>query len=267
MGCPRFEPQPDNTFRIIHAPAYRSFSGTIRKVEAGELTSTDIEAQLKDILRKYPWHFEAAYLLSDLYSRMKNFEKACDVRFNACQKLMELLPEEEDADPILLDFEKKENQSLLFLLQGSAIDHFLIHEYEMAAALLETLLDLDEEDHLGVSQTLAYCYIALGEKESFEAILADLDDKSAEKPLTEMWAQWQFEGEINAALLADFRKNHPVVYVEFTTCEHPITEAYLTNIDSERPSRESRARLLWLQTEHLWQQFPEFIAALKPHKG
>lgn len=267
MIFPQFEPQSDNTFRIVHAPAYRSFSGIMRKIEAGELATADAEAQLKQILQKYPWHFEAAYLLSDLYSRMKDFKKACDVRFNACQKLMELFPEDDETDPVLLDFEKKENQSLLFLLQGSAIDHFLIHEYELAAALLETLIDLDEEDHLGVSQTLAYCYIALGEKESFDAILPDLDDKSAEKVLTKMWAQWHFDKKITTDLLDDFRKHHPAVYNEFTSNEHPVTEAYLTDIDSERPSRESRARLLWLQTEHLWQQFPEFIATLKNHNG
>lgn len=260
---PHFEPQPDNTFRIVHAPAYRSAFALLRKIEAGELAPADAEVQLKDILRKYPWHFEAAYLLAGLYMGAGEFQQACDVRFRACRRLMELLPEEDDADPIPLDFEKKENQYPLFLLHGSAIDHFLMYEFEMAAALLETLLDLDEEDHLGASQTLAYCYIALEEPESFETILPDLDEKSAEKPLVELWAQWQFGKKMSPELLTGFRKNHPAVYREFTDTEHPISDTYLKDIDGERPSPESRARLLWLKTEHLWQKFPGFIEALK----
>ena len=263
MIRPHFEPQPDNTFRIEHAPEYRAFSVVLRKIEVGELAPADAETRLKEILRKYPWHFEAAIRLAELYTATGAFQKACDTRFAACQRLMELLPEEDDADPIPLDFEKKENQCLLFLLQGSAIDHFLICEFELAAALLETLLDLDEEDHLNASQTLAYCYVALGERDSFEAILPDLDDKNPEKALAERWAQRQFDGKIASASLAEFQRKHPAVYREFTADEHPVTEAYLADIDGERPSSESRARLLWLKTEHLWQQFPEFIVALK----
>ena len=38
---------------------------------------------------------------------------------------------------------------------------------------------------------------------------------------------------------------------------------YLADIESERPSREAQARELWLQTEHLWTQFPGFVEALK----
>lgn len=262
MTRPHFEPQPDNTFRILYPSAYRSFSAVLRRIDSGELAPADAESQLKEVLRKCPWHFEAAYALAGLYTAAGAFEKACDTRFKACQKLMELLPEE-DAEPVALDFEKKENQYLLFLLQGSAIDHFLIGEFELAAALLETLLDLDEEDHLDASQTLAYCYIALGEQESFEAILPDLDEKSAEKALARLWAEWQFGQKLAPVSGAEFRKNFLAVYREFTAAEHPVTDDYLKDIDSERPSQESRARLLWLKTEHLWQQFPEFIVELK----
>lgn len=149
------------------------------------------------------------------------------------------------------------------MLHGSAIDHFLISEFDLAAALIETLLDLDEEDHLDVSQTLAYCYVALKEQDSFEAVLPDLDEKGAEKRIVTLWAQHQFNGKIDPAAAAEFKNRFPVVYSEFTAAEHPVTEIYLADIDSERPSRESRARQQWLKTEHLWQQFPEFIVQLK----
>ena len=36
----------------------------------------------------------------------------------------------------------------LELIRASAIDHFLINDFEMSAALLELLLELDPEDHL-----------------------------------------------------------------------------------------------------------------------
>ena len=263
MTRPHFEPQPDNTFRLVHTPAYGTSSMILRRIEAGEIAPADAEAQLREILKKYPWHFEAAYRLGGLHASAGEFKQACEVRFKACQRLMELLPEDEETDPLPLDFEKKENQYPLFLLHDSAVDHFLIYEYEMAAALLETLLDLDEEDHLGASQTLAWCYIALNEPESFEAVLPDLDGKSPEKSLAEMWAELHFTHHLSDEKIKDFRERFPAVFHEFTSEKHAITPGYLTDIDSERPSPESRARLLWLKTEHLWQQFPEFIVSLK----
>ena len=54
-------------------------------------------------------------------------------------------------------------------------------------------------------------------------------------------------------------------YAEFKAAEHPVSAAYLADIDSEHPSREALARELWLQTEHLWNQFPGFIEALQKH--
>lgn len=260
---PHFEPQPDNSFRIVHSGGYYALSSVMLKIKTGELSPEDAKAQLKDMLRKYPWHFEAALRLSEYYTQEGAFEEACDVRFRACQHLMELLPEEEDAEPVVLDFENKETLYPLLLLQGSAIDHFLACDFEMAAALLETLLDMDEEDHLDVSQTLAYCYVALDEQDSLEAVLSDLDDKSPEKMLVRIWAQKRFGGSVEKQLTDEFKKKFPDIYREFISEEHPVTEAYLSDIDSERPSPEARARLLWLKTEHLWMKYPELPEALK----
>lgn len=39
-------------------------------------------------------------------------------------------------------------RAALELIRASAIDHFLINDFEMSAALLELLLELDPEDHL-----------------------------------------------------------------------------------------------------------------------
>ena len=43
----------------------------------------------------------------------------------------------------------------------------------------------------------------------------------------------------------------------------PADDAYLRDIESERPTPQAQARELWLKTENLWTAFPGFIAALK----
>ena len=54
-------------------------------------------------------------------------------------------------------------------------------------------------------------------------------------------------------------------YAEFTSNVHEVTPEYLADIESEKPLRQTLARELWLQTEHLWAQFPGFIEALRNH--
>ncbi|HJF89703.1 MAG TPA: tetratricopeptide repeat protein, partial [Alistipes onderdonkii] len=44
---------------------------------------------------------------------------------------------------------------------------------------------------------------------------------------------------------------------------HPADDAYLRDIEGERPSVQAQARELWLQTENLWVLWPGFIAALR----
>lgn len=222
-----FEPQPDGLFRIVD-----------------------------------PAPFEAAWEQARRHEAAGAFDEAARVRFEACQRLLELLPDE-GADPVALDAEAAANRAALLLLSASAIDHFLIGEFELAAALLESLLDLDEEDHLGATPTLAWCYVALNEPESLEALCPDLDEKSPETALVDLWAAHRFGGSLPAGPLAAFRQKHPAFFAEFTAADHPTDAAWLADIDGERPSAAARARRLWLQTEPLWQCFPDFIAALK----
>jgi len=114
MTRPQFEPQADNTFKMVHPPVYAAADALLRKIEAGEIASSDAIARLNEVLQKYPWNFHAAYLLSEIYGQAGEFQKACDTRFKACQRFMELLPDEEDAEPVALDFERKENRYPLF---------------------------------------------------------------------------------------------------------------------------------------------------------
>ena len=54
---------------------------------------------------------------------------------------------------------------MLELLKRSAIDHFLVGDFEMAAGMMEMLLDMDPEDHLETTKPLAFCYLALEDYE------------------------------------------------------------------------------------------------------
>ena len=143
------------------------------------------------------------------------------------------------------------------------IDHFLVGDFEMAAGLFEMELDMDPEDHLEATKPLAYCYVALGEYESFDEIVDDISDKYPEKEILKLWSEFRRTGRLPSGEMIHFRKSFPVFYAEFTSDKHEITPDYLADIESERPSREAQARELWLQTEHLWTQFPGFVEALK----
>lgn len=73
-----------------------------------------------------------------------------------------LIPEDEE---INLEWSHRNSRAALELIFASAIDHFLINNFEMSAALLEMLLELDPEDHLEGSELLAFDYLALDEQE------------------------------------------------------------------------------------------------------
>lgn len=231
MSIPLFVPTTDNTYVI-------SYPETVAK-----------EYDFANILKQ-----------SRFCERHAEVERACNLRYAAVQKLIELLPDE---DEIVLDWESEENQTVLNLLRASAIDHFLIGDFEMAAGLMEMVLDLDPEDHLEITKPLAFCYVALEEYELFDEVVNDISDKYPEKAILKMWSEYRQTSTIPSGEYIHFKRNFPVFYAEFTAAEHPITTAYLTDIDGEHPSREASARELWLQTEHLWKQFPGFIEALK----
>lgn len=208
------------------------------------------------------YDFPAILSYSKVCERKGEIEKACNLRYDAVKRIIDLIPDE---DEIVLDWDDEENHVVLNLLRGSAIDHFLIGDFEMAAGLMEMTLDLDPEDHLETTKPLAFCYVALGEYELFDEVLNDISDKYPEKEILKMWSEFRQKNEIPAGELIHFKRNFPVFYAEFKATEHPVSAAYLADIDSEHPSREALARELWLQTEHLWNQFPGFIEALQKH--
>ena len=210
------------------------------------------------------YNFGAILEQSRRLERQGKIEKACDVRYQAFQRLVALLPEDAEIE---LDWEDDYTQSALHLINYSSIDHFLVGDYEMCAAMLELMLELDSEDHLEATTRLAYAYIALEEYELYDEIGGDINDRSADKAILALWSEYRQKGTLNDGHLRNLRTRLADYYGEFTADSHPADEAFMTDIAGEKPSRRALARELWLQTEHLWKQFPEFIDALKATKS
>ncbi len=185
--------------------------------------------------------------------------QACDERFQAFQRLAELIPEEE----VILEWGHRNSRAALELVHASAVDHFLIDDFEMSAALLEMLLELDPEDHLEGSELLAFDYLAMDETELFDEVINDLSDKSASRELLLLWAAFRRDGSLPEGELKRFKTRFAPFFAEFTAEEHPADEVYLRDIESERPSLQAQARELWFRTENLWVLWPRFIEALR----
>lgn len=190
-------------------------------------------------------------------------EGACNERFQAFQRLAELIPEQEE---INLEWNHPNSRAALAVIEASAIDHFLINDFEMSAALLEMLLELDPEDHLEGSVLLAFDYLAMDEQELFDEVINDVSDKYASREVLLLWSAYRRDGCLPEGELQHFRTHFAPYFTEFTAAEHPADETYLRDIEGERPSAAAQARELWLQTENLWVLWPGFIEALRTVK-
>lgn len=216
--------------------------------------------QTFEVIGEGPYDFEKVLARTRQMQREGDVEGACNARFQAFQRLAELIPEDEEVN---LEWNHRNSRAALELIQASAIDHFLINDFEMSAALLEMLLEFDPEDHLEGSQLLAFDYLAMGEDELFDEVINDISDKSAARELLLLWSAYRRDGKLPEGELKRFRTHFAPWFEEFTAAEHPADEAYLRDIESERPSAQAQARELWLQTENLWALWPVFIEALR----
>jgi hypothetical protein len=227
MQKPHFNPTPDQTFELVGSGPY------------------DFRKVLDEAARQ---------------QQAGCIEKACNLRFQGFQRLMELLPEDEE---IILEWNHRNSRAVLELLYATAVDHFLIRDYELSAAQLELLMELDPEDHLEAATLLAFDYQAMDEQELFDEVINDVSDKQADRLILLLWAGFRRNGVLPEGELKRLKERFAPYYREFTADEHPADEAYLRSIESERPTVEAEARELWLRTESLWQQWPEFIEQLK----
>ena len=216
--------------------------------------------QTYEVIGEGPYNFTRVLAHTRELEAAGNVEDACNERYQAFQRLAGLLPEDEE---INLEWSHRNSQSALELIRASAIDHFLINDFEMSAALLELLLELDPEDHLEGSELLAFDYLAMDEQELFDEVINDVSDKHPGREVLLLWSAFRRDGRLPEGELQRFRTHFAPFFAEFTADEHPADEAYLRDIGSERPSPAAQARELWLQTENLWVLWPGFIDALR----
>ena len=230
MIKPQLRPTADQTFEIVADPQDRN------------------------------WDFVGILARSRREEQQGNIEAACNTRYHAVQRLEELIPE---SGEVILEWEDENSQAALEVVYCSAIDHFLIGDWEMCAAMLEMLLELDPEDHLEATIRLAYTYLAMEEYDSYDDIANDISDKYADKEILTLWSDYRRTGTLPAGEVRNFAKRFRPYFDEFRADEHPVDEGYLNDIAGERPSAAALAREMWLQTEHLWAQFGGFIEALR----
>lgn len=204
--------------------------------------------------------FAAALRRASYQEREGAFDKACATRFEA----VSLLADELGDDEVELDWEDGEARAAIGCAAASAVDLLLAGEWELSAATAEMALSLDSEDHNGTTQTLAWAYLALGDMECYHDIEIDLDERSDYKAVMNLWAAIiERDDKAITHCVDHLRSRHPEVYAEFCAEEHPADSGYIADLESERPSRATRARRLWLATEVLWNAFPEVIRRIK----
>ncbi len=187
-------------------------------------------------------------------------EEACNLRFHSVQVLQELIEAE---DEVQLEWGDKNSRAALELVHLSAIDHFLINDFEISSALLELALELDPEDRLEASNLLAFDYLAMEEFELFDEVINDISDKYASRTILLLWSSLLREGALDAGELHALKSRFTPFYNEFTASEHPADESYMQDIESAKPTLKAQARELWLQTENLWRLHPSFIESLR----
>ena len=216
--------------------------------------------QTFEIVGQGAYDFVRVLTHSKQLQRQGRVEEACNERFHAFQRISELLPEDEE---VILEWEDPNTRAALEVIHASAIDHFLINDFEMSTAMLELLLELDPEDHLEGSELLAFDYLAMDEQELFDEVINDVSDKHPGREVLLLWSAFRRSGKLPEGELQRFRTRFAPWFAEFTADEHPADEAYLLDIGSERPSPAAQARELWLQTENLWVLWPGFVDALR----
>lgn len=197
----------------------------------------------------------------DLMRRARECEQwaqAADMRFEGVQRLLDAIPDED----VLLDWNDRDTHAAMELIYASASDHLSVGEVEVAAALWENLLAMDEEDHMSVNILLAICYVELEDYDCLEESMFDISPKSPEYHLLSLWAEYRRTGGVDRDALRTLRTRHKEWFAELTAAEHPADEAYLADSRSERPSPRTEARELWFATSSVWERNRDFLETI-----
>lgn len=214
---------------------------------------------LNKIIKKEPYNIKAYITLSQKLMDQDEMFEACQVRYEGAHYAFSSLPEEEYIE---FDWEDcEENRDFLTLLYLSGCDSYYFGEWDTATTFLEMALELDPEDHLDVTSFLPWCYAAIKEWELLEELETDMTISPMESVLLKAWIAFQ-KGE-NQNLSTQIGKASPELLAELRATDHPLDDAFLKDIDSQRPAPTSLARELWMKTASIWNAFPEFIEKLR----
>jgi|GEM_PF-6388170 len=211
-----------------------------------ELNGHENTAALRKLLQREPYNLPAVMALADQLFEAGNIEEACRIRFDGCQTAVKAVPDDED--PIPVDWDEGEpNQAFVSIFGAAGLDFYYNGDFEMAAALFETTLDLDPEDHFEATVPLAYSYTMLDEWELLDEVLFDIPEDSMDRRLINALALYKkgekFDPEraLGRELLAELRMEN-----------HPEPEGKIFRTDKpQRLSKEEQARILWFRTQHI----------------
>ena len=191
--------------------------------------------------------------------KINDWTQAAEKRFEMVQQLLDSMGD----DDMPLDWEHSNTRAAIETIYASAIDSLSVGEIEIAAALWENLMGLDQEDHMNVSVPLAFCYVVLGDLDCLESVMFDISPKRAEYHLLMLWSEYFRTKGIAIDSLRELRTRHKAWYAEILADTHPIDDAYLADSRKEKPSPTTEARELWFVLEPLFASHPEFIEMLR----
>lgn len=191
--------------------------------------------------------------------KINDWTQAAEKRFEMVQQLLDSMGD----DDMPLDWEHSNTRAAIETIYASAIDSLSVGEIEIAAALWENLMGLDQEDHMNVSVPLAFCYVVLEDFDCLESVMFDISPKRAEYHLLMLWSEYFRTKGIAIDSLRELRTRHKAWYAEILADTHPIDDAYLADSRKEKPSPTTEARELWFVLEPLFESHPEFIETLR----
>lgn len=239
---------------ISFAPVGGDLYSVVYAKEPTSLNPRSDTAQLEKIFAKEPYNFEIAFELAKRYTQDDQLEKACEVRFQAASEAINAIPEEEEF--LELDWDDPENQEFVEIIVASGIDFYMHGDFEMAAALFESAMSLDNEDHSDIASQLALSYLAIEDFDGYEMLKNDFAPGSMVEALIENFAA--FIQKRKSAL-----KLPQELITEIISAEHLADEAYFAEADKERVSKDIAARELWYRHIPIFEVYPEFTERFK----
>lgn len=191
--------------------------------------------------------------------KIKDWAQVAEKRFEMVQQFLDSIEDEE----LPLDWEHSNTRAAIETIYASAIDSLSIGEVEIAAALWENLMSMDQEDHMSVSVPLAFCYVVLEDFDCFESVMFDISTKRPEYHLLTLWLEYFRSKGLDIDALRELRTRHKAWFAEFIANSHPVDDAYLADSRKDKPTPTTEARELWFVLESLMETYPEFIEMLR----